>query len=147
MERLRAELIRKAQLEKLLGAWYSIAGIRLEFLSIDANFLYGNLQNKKESQFGQVEFKSIYSIDDKHQLEFAFVSDFIIGQRHCTGAFKGVANLTRKNPIIKIKCLGEIIAGKDYVIRCANMDFSKSLKCFNFEDYPVHEENGFFDPF
>ena len=146
MDRHIAELIRTVQLDKILGEWHSIAGICLEFSSMDANFLYGQFVNKRDSDFEQVNFKAIYTTDANHQLELAFLSDFRIRQNQCRGAFWGTANLTLKNPIITINCVGEISVGKDLIVKCANWDFSKSLNCLNFQDYPVHEENDFFDP-
>ena len=146
MQRLKARLIRLAQEDKILGEWYSIAGICLEFSSMDAHFLYGRLQVKKDSDFEQVKFKALYTIDDNLQFELAFVSNFRIRQNQCRGAFCGTANLTLKNPIITITCVSEISVGKDLIVKRANWDFSKSLKCLNFEDFPVHEENDFFDP-
>ena len=147
MDGFLAELMKMTQLDKILGEWLSVAGICIDFSSMDANFLYGRLLNMRDSDFKQVNFKAIYTTDDNHQLELGFVSDFRIGQNQCRGAFSGTADLTLKNPIITINCVGKISVGKDHIVKRASWDFSKSLECLNFEDNPVHEENDFFEPF
>jgi len=133
------------QLDKILGKWHSIVGITLEFSSLDGNFLYGKFQ-KSSLDFEKVDFKAIYSIDDSHLLKFGFISDFNFGKINCRGTFSGVTDLSQKKPMIRVNCVGEINLGKDSIVKQSSWDFTKSLKFLNFEDYPVHEENDFFDP-